>query len=395
AYQSVGRALLLCGGTAIAGFGSLAWSTNSGMASLGQVCAVGIGSNMLIAIFLLPLWWHKVVGRGRAQPKVTTAKQSADTEPAQDPEVSTPSALYCSFLWRLGLGLVRLVPLRLCRWIGRLVISAYWLCAPHRRDTVTRNLAPALDGDERAARTCARSLFHQFALKLLDLWRFEAGMPIHTLLGRATGWEHFVAAQAKNRGVLLLTPHLGNWEFGGPLMTQRGVTLQVLTLAEPGKGFTEMRRASRARWNIETLVVGDDPLAFVEVIRRLEQGATVALLVDRPPPPTAITVKLFGQPFAASVAAAELARASGCALLPVYLPRSGSGYEAHILPEITYDRPSLRDREARRRLTQAILSAFEPVIREHLDQWYHFVPIWPAMGENTDPKPANLRIQPR
>ncbi len=58
AYHSVGRALLLCGGTAIAAFASLAWSSNAGMASLGEVCAVGIASNVLIAIFLAPLWWY-------------------------------------------------------------------------------------------------------------------------------------------------------------------------------------------------------------------------------------------------------------------------------------------------------------------------------------------------
>jgi len=56
--RSVGRALLLCGGTAVAGFGSLAFSSNHGMASLGQVCAVGIGANMLISVFLLPAWWR-------------------------------------------------------------------------------------------------------------------------------------------------------------------------------------------------------------------------------------------------------------------------------------------------------------------------------------------------
>jgi len=58
AYRSVGRALLLCGGTASAGFGSLAFSTNAGMGSLGRICAVGIASNMIISIFLLPIWWH-------------------------------------------------------------------------------------------------------------------------------------------------------------------------------------------------------------------------------------------------------------------------------------------------------------------------------------------------
>src|SRR5207244_191865 len=49
AHRSVGRALLLCGGTATAGFGSLALSTNAGMSSLGEVCAVGIAANMIIS----------------------------------------------------------------------------------------------------------------------------------------------------------------------------------------------------------------------------------------------------------------------------------------------------------------------------------------------------------
>ena len=60
--RSIGRALLLCGGTAMAGFGSLAWSSYPGMASLGKVCAVGIGANMLISVFLLPAWWTAVSG---------------------------------------------------------------------------------------------------------------------------------------------------------------------------------------------------------------------------------------------------------------------------------------------------------------------------------------------
>jgi KDO2-lipid IV(A) lauroyltransferase len=156
------------------------------------------------------------------------------------------------------------------------------------------------------------------------------------------------------------------------------VDLHVITLAEPGQDFTELRQAARSRWNISTLVIGNDPFAFIEIIKRLESGAVVALLVDRPPPPTAVTVELFGQPFDASIAAAELARASGCALLPVHIPRAGKQYAGHILPAIEYDRAALRDRNARRELTQRILKAFEPAIREHLDQWYHFVPVWSA-----------------
>jgi KDO2-lipid IV(A) lauroyltransferase len=285
--------------------------------------------------------------------------------------------------WLVGLMVVRLIPQRFCVSLSQLFSWLYWHLGRHRRDIVIGNLLPALGGDWQASERTAKRLFRHFALKIADLWRYEAGLPITNLFGTAQGWEHFVQAQAKKRGVLLLTPHLGNWEFGGPLLCQRGVTLQVITLAEPDEKFTELRRASRARWNIETVVIRDDPLAFVEIISRLEQGATVALLMDRPPGPTAVTVELFGRPFPASIAAAELARASGCTLLPVYLPQGNGSYEAHILAPIPYDRAALGTRSARQELTQKIMRLFEPIISKHLDQWYHFVPVWP---ENKDPR---------
>ena len=65
--RSVGRALMLCGGTAVAGFGSLGFSSNPGMASLGKVCAVGIGANMLISVFLLPTWWRLLSPKSKVQ----------------------------------------------------------------------------------------------------------------------------------------------------------------------------------------------------------------------------------------------------------------------------------------------------------------------------------------
>jgi lauroyl/myristoyl acyltransferase len=138
-----------------------------------------------------------------------------------------------------------------------------------------------------------------------------------------------------------------------------------------------LRQVSRARRGVETLVVGEDAFAFIEIIKRLQAGATVAMLVDRPPAPTAVNVNLFGHSFPASIAAAELARISGCAIVPVYIVRQPNGYLAHILPEIVYDRTAIGNRDARIQLTQEILRAFEPVIRQHLDQWFHFVPVWP------------------
>ena len=289
---------------------------------------------------------------------------------------SKPSSLYRAEVWSFGLKVVRVLPVNFCEWLGRQLGTLYCLALPRRREVVMQNLLPVLQGDRRAAERAARALFQQFALKIVDLWRYESGQSVDHWLTDWKGWEIFAAAQARGKGVLIVTPHLGNWELGGTFLAKRGFKLLVLTQSEPGRGFTELRQASRAQRGIETLVVGEDAFAFVEIIKRLQDGATVALLIDRPPLPTGVTVELFGQPFQASLAAAELARASGCAMLPVCIVRQPRGYAAHILPEIDYDRAALGDREARLQLTQKILRAFEPAIRQHVEQWYHFVPVW-------------------
>jgi predicted exporter/lauroyl/myristoyl acyltransferase len=379
AHRSVGRALLLCGATATAGFGSLGFSSNAGMASLGRICAIGIAGNMLISVYLLPVWW-KIF-----RPKSIRLREASARRKVQSPkpesrneQISAPSSFYRMRFWQIGLALARWMPLPVCVAIAKFSAAIYWRLAAHRREVVIQNLLPVFNNDRAATTRAARELFTEFMLKVADLLRYESGVAAGHWTGGWSGWEHFTVAQARGKGVLLVIPHLGNWELGGAFLVQHGYKLLVLTQPEPDQKMTELRQSSRARWGVETLVVGEDAFAFIEIIKRLQEGATVALLVDRPPAPTAVTVDLFGRPFPASIAAAELARASGCAIIPGYIVRQPDGYLARFFPEIPYDRAAIGQRAARIQLTQEILRAFEPAIRQYAAQWYHFVPIWPA-----------------
>lgn len=58
ARRTIGRALVLCGLSTATGFGTLIWSTNAGLASLGLVCSIGIVITMLTCVFILPAWYH-------------------------------------------------------------------------------------------------------------------------------------------------------------------------------------------------------------------------------------------------------------------------------------------------------------------------------------------------
>src|SRR5208337_3613997 len=111
AHRSVGRALLLCGGTAIAGFGTLGLSSNVGMSSLGRVCAIGIGCNMLLSVFLLPVWWKFFLEDKK--PKSAATK------------ISGPSQFYSTFIWQAGLALGRYIPATVLALFARLLAAIY------------------------------------------------------------------------------------------------------------------------------------------------------------------------------------------------------------------------------------------------------------------------------
>jgi lauroyl/myristoyl acyltransferase len=327
----------------------------------------------ILAVVLIPLlrWW--LASRPPQQPTETSAGPSA----VRQPPIHRPSVFYTAGIWRAGQRIVLLLPHRLSNAIGELISGIYFALQPRRRSIVVENLLPVLGGDLVAARVAARRLFGQFGAKVVGLLRHEAGVPLDYSVLDWSGGEMLLDAQARGHGVLMVTVHLGDWEIGGTLVANLGVKLAVLSQAEPGSGFTAMRQASRAQWGIETIVVGQDAFAFVDVIKRLQSGGVVALLVDRPPPSSAVNITLFGRPFRASISAAELARVTGCTLLPVYVVRDSHGFCAHVLPEICYDRRALGTRDARIQLTQQIMRAFEPAIRQYCDQWYHFVPVWP------------------
>ncbi|HEV2452780.1 MAG TPA: lysophospholipid acyltransferase family protein [Verrucomicrobiae bacterium] len=294
------------------------------------------------------------------------------------PAKQVTPAFYRSGFWKFGLMAARTFPPGLLKTIARAGAGAYLQFQPRRADVVFQNFLPVFGNDRTAAATAAGAAHRNFAAKLIDLWRVESGENVTNWLTNNSELEIIHAARRRGRGALFITLHLGNWEHGGLLLKQLGIPLTILSLAEPDDGLTELRNAARARYGVDTLIIGEDDFAFVEVIKRLQSGADLAVSLDRPPERGAgVPVLFFDRPFLASPAAAELARASGCALIGVTIVRRPNGFAVKVLPEFVYERRALGNREGRAGLTQQILRAFEPEIRNNIEQWYQFTPIWP------------------
>lgn len=252
--------------------------------------------------------------------------------------------------------IVRLLPLAASRALAvALARLAFAARVPARRQAIAnfRRLLGPRPGAELAAR--GREAFEHFALTVVDLLRLARLDPAAirrevTLEGR----EHFERAHRSGRGVILLSVHSGNWEWGAALLSALGARVHLAARAQDGDAVERWFAGRRARHRIARLV--ERPL-WPAAARALRAREWVAVMGDRVPP---------GERDSVCAWAAAVARRTGAVILPaLILRRPGGGYtacfEAPLAPH------------------ECLAGGFRRAMRRHLErepgQWLAFGPL--------------------
>lgn len=252
----------------------------------------------------------------------------------------------------------------------RLMRSRRELMAAHQR----RIAGGVLDGPELERRV--REAFLSYG----RYWLESARAPAASARGlesvaSAEGMEHFDAALAAGRGVILALPHLGTWDAGGAWMASIGYPLTVVAeLLRPRRLF-DWFVAMRRRLGIEVVALGPD--AAPAVARTLRQGGVVALVSDRDLIGNGAEVELFGERTRLPAGPATLAIRTGAALLPcaVYMA-PGGGPHCVVRPPIPVERSGRGLRADVAEVTRRLAAEIEELIRAAPEQWHMFQPLW-------------------
>lgn len=78
--QSTGFAVVVSGLTTIVGFSTLMMANHRGVASFGEIMALGLGMNLLTSLVLLPAcygWWHSRSGSGKTSESVASTRDQS------------------------------------------------------------------------------------------------------------------------------------------------------------------------------------------------------------------------------------------------------------------------------------------------------------------------------
>jgi KDO2-lipid IV(A) lauroyltransferase len=277
-----------------------------------------------------------------------------------------------------------IIPRPLQRFFTLSIGSLFYVLMPVARQGVKANLQVINRGrrSKREIAALARRTFQNYGQYLLDYMVMPSLTAKHKgrMVARELGQVHMMKALKQGKGVICITPHLGNWELGGLLLAFRGAELYVLTLDETDthtKAFRERMRAQKGIKNIYINPADSTPAAVVEVVKVLKEKKVVAMLGDRPTNNNTIEVDFFGRKTPFPVGVATLAMATGAAVLPVFVVLKEGRYEGVIERPIYFHAPSRRERDkAIVQGMEELVRVFERYIKAYPDQWYNFYPYW-------------------
>jgi lauroyl/myristoyl acyltransferase len=184
------------------------------------------------------------------------------------------------------------------------------------------------------------------------------------------------AARAAGKGVLIVTCHFGAWDIAG-LITATRAPLHVVAERFDDPRIDAMVEAQRNAMGMQVLWLEKSPR---QILRVLQQGGMVAILVDRPlQEGEGVPVEFFGRRCYVPGGVAQLALLSGVAIFPgfaYYDKKFSSTYYTKVLPHFFATRTGDREADVIA-TTQRIYDALETVIRPRPAQWAMFRPFWP------------------
>jgi KDO2-lipid IV(A) lauroyltransferase len=215
--------------------------------------------------------------------------------------------------------------------------------------------------------------FGAFFADLLTLNR-RPGADLRAYVASSEGEHHLDAAIAAGRGVVLLTAHLGNWEFAGRLLSSRGGrTAHVVLSAEQDAALEGYLRRDSPQLRFVTRHHATSTLGLLAALRRAE---LVAMQADRPSGGRGdAIVPFFGEPAAFPLGPFVLARATGAAVIPAFCAMAPNGlFRLEVDPPIW-----VKPGEELVGLA-SLVASLERVIRAYPTQWFNFFDAWSPPG---------------
>jgi KDO2-lipid IV(A) lauroyltransferase len=243
---------------------------------------------------------------------------------------------------------------------------------------------PALGLNEAEARRTVRDSFVNLARNVLEILYMPKLTPknFHEYI-EIDHLERMTDALAEGHGVVVLTGHIGTWEWLSAAFTMNGLPVTAIAKPQPNMQYTNALNDLRKTINVEIFSRGTSEL--LAAAKALKKGKILGFLADQDGGPNGAFLPFFGKLAATPMGPAVFSCKFKAPVLPAFILRQKNGKHKVVIGEVMrYEDTGDTDKDLFD-FTVKMTKIIEDIIRENPTQWLWFQKRW-----NTPPEQQNV-----
>lgn len=267
------------------------------------------------------------------------------------------------------------LPYRLTMAVGWVLGNLYYLLIKKERERAVAQMMPALQISEKEARKTVRASFVNLARNVLEILymphlnekNFHKFIEIDHL-------ERMTDALAEGHGVVVLTGHIGTWEWLSAAFTLNGLPVTAIAKPQPNMQYTYALNDLRKTIHVEIFSRGTSEL--LAAARALKKGKILGFLADQDAGPNGAFLPFLGKMASTPMGPAVFAHKFNSPVLPAFILRQPNGKHKVVIGEVMrYHDTGDTDKDLFE-FTARMTKIVETIIRENPTQWLWFQKRW-------------------
>jgi Kdo2-lipid IVA lauroyltransferase/acyltransferase len=263
----------------------------------------------------------------------------------------------------------RLLGINLSRKFATVLALVFFYLIPIRKKVVFNNLKIAFPGnDNQTNNKLAFRIYLSFAITLVEILYLPYIKREKLISEVMCSNPELISEKFKEgKGLILLSSHFGNWEFGAISIAMQ-VHLPFSVVVKPLRNplVYEWMNNFRTKFGNEVVPLG---ISIRKTYQTLKQKKVVAMVADQRGPREGVRVDFFGKKVSVYTGPAALALKTGAPLICGIAVRQKDYKYKMDLVEISQQNLPDGEEEKILEISQRYTSYLEIVIRENPEQW--------------------------
>lgn len=214
----------------------------------------------------------------------------------------------------------------------------------------------------------ARAALRNAARCFVELAKMEEIRPHLAEYASTEGIEHWEAVKSLERGAIVVTAHLGNWELLAARFATWGVPIAGVARRINDPRLNQLLVDARARNGVYS-ILRESTGSSREILNILKRRGILALILDQDIQTPSVSVPFFGRPARTPAAAASLAIRRDIPVIPAFIHRRPEGgHHCVLLPPIQPPHSGDRRRDIVE-LTHRFSQIIEEQVHKYPQEW--------------------------